>query len=151
MSDLKRFSHWSGCVVFGACGVCVACVHRVCCAVLRKKLRNAHAHVEAWDSNAHAHVGARESNALAHVEAREDNAHARVQRAPTGAQQCPCSRRGAGSNGAPFEGRSPTPMPMLVSPLHHGLLAARGANLTLPTEGRTGHSGRSWEFREPKR
>ena len=29
--------------------------------------------------------------------------------------------------------------------------AARGANLTLPTEGRTGHSGRSRKFREPKR
>ncbi len=65
-------------------------------------------------------------NAHAHVEARaQTGRHLR----PVERDQCPCS-------------------------CHLGATAfwaARGANLTLPTEGRIGHSGRSREFREPKR
>ena len=70
------------------------------------------------------------SNAHARMEAEEDpcleNAHAHVE--------------GAGCNGAPVEGRGLEAMPMLVSRLSNRLLAARGANLTLPTEGQPANS-----------
>ena len=57
------------------------------------------------------------------------------------------SRRGL--QRARVEGRLTEAMPMLVSGLVDRLLAARGANLTLPTEGQPATLGR--KFRELKR
>ena len=80
-------------------------------------------------------------NAHARMEAGEDpcleNAHARVE--------------GAGSDGAHQGTPVAGAMPMLVVILTNQLVGGLGANLTLPTEGRTGPTPRRRKFREPKR
>ena len=66
-----------------------------------------------------------------------ENAHARVE--------------GAGSDGAHQGTPVVRAMPMLVVILTSQLVGGLGANLTLPTEGRTGPTPRRRKFREPKR
>ena len=92
-----------------------------------------------------------------------DNAHGHVRGDMTAAKQCPCSRpmntdqlaampmltSRRGLQRAPIEGRRAQAMHMLVSTSSNRLLAARDANLTLPTEGQPATLGR--KFRELKR
>ena len=105
---------------------------------------NAHARVDAWRAMpmlAWTFASATGGNAHARMEPGRDpcleNAHARVE--------------GAGSDAEHSERPWCGAMPMLVSILVRELVGGLGANLTLPTEGRTGPTPRRRKFREPKR
>ena len=105
---------------------------------------NAHARVDAYGAMpmlAWTFAPATAGNAHARMEPGGDpcleNAHARVE--------------GAGSDAAHEERPWHRAMPMLVSILTSQLFGGLGANLTLPTEGRTAPTPRRRKFREPRR